>query len=132
MNYKYFLTICVACLALGCHKKDEISKEIFEKKINTNKAIIVTCNKCSCIMDFITTNSTKLPVEVKIFADSTCTKFEENINASQISQSDIDKLYERNYNAFLLKSSNGNLSIKILKTEESNLFNQITTDFFKD
>ena len=129
-----FFYVIFFLLFFSCNNTTEkFDVNIFSQYINSNKAIVVSCIRCECIMDFVKNRSKEFSDKygVKMYADSSCHDKEDITGFLNIQQNVIDSIYERNYNLILFKKVNGKVQMRVLKTEESKHYYEISNNFFK-
>ena len=136
MRCKFFYLnfIIFFFLISSCNKKTEkIDTNIFNYYINSNKAIVLSCIKCGCIMDFVKNKSQDFVAKygVKLYADFSCNDKSDINGFLNIQQNIIDSIYDRNYNLLLFRKVNDRVQMRVLRTEESEHFYEIASDFFK-
>jgi uncharacterized C2H2 Zn-finger protein len=108
-----------------------IQERIFDTYIKEDNAIILSCTRCHCVIDFLKDYSRLSKNKIPIYTDTNCASTKEIKHFSFISQNAIDSIYERNYNILLVRKENEKLTSRLLKTEESNSFEKIIDEFFK-
>ena len=131
MNHKIFFLSIIISLASCNQKKIDIKDQFVEKYITSNKAIIVSCIRCECVKDFMKDYSRLSKNKIPIYADSNCIQQNEIYNFIQLSQKNIDSIYQRNYNMILIRKENGKNYARLLSSEQSPYFEKIITEFFK-
>lgn len=108
-----------------------IQKSIADRYIKEDEAIILSCTRCHCVIDFLKDYSRLSKNNISIYADTNCNSRTEIKSLKFLSQGAIDSMYERNYNILLLRKKDEKLVTKLLKTEESEQFEKIIDKFFK-
>ncbi len=95
----------------------------FLTRNSTDKAIIISCVRCSCVIDDINSielNNQKLLHEYLIIGDSSCLKSLKVKNKIiHVPQIKLDSLSTDLYNVLIIKRVNGDYQTKMIKTEES-------------
>jgi ribonuclease HI len=103
------------------------------KTCASDKGIIISCTRCSCInedlKDYLVKG--KDANNITIYGDSNCVRKILLTHANHIKQSTIDSIYESNYNLMLYKKRGSSVKFKLIKTEESENLVKIADSFFE-
>jgi hypothetical protein len=133
---KYLIFIITAIAANSCDttKKVPFHKEAVVKNIPTQKSILLSCYRCGCVTSALQSFAA-IPDpkrEITIYADSACGMDNRGIPFTQLSQRIIDSIYLRNYNAILVYQKGKDIRWRLLTTDESEDFLNITRKFFRE
>lgn len=105
---KHFSMCLMLTVFFGCSGKKKVCTEnvslndsILSRRLATDKGVIVSCYRCTCIDRFMD-QFVKKGIDIPVYGDTSCLK-QRPLNFYLISQKLIDTLYQRNYNAILFK-----------------------------
>lgn len=130
---RFLSSIAVAGLLQACQPKfaeslEGFDRQLFQKRVGLEKGIMVSCFKCSWIDPLLGALAAQ-KVSIAVAGDSLCLKRYKG-HFVHVSQSLIDSIYERNYNAILFRKKHGDYEFLLLKTEDAGRFEKIGTAFF--
>lgn len=124
---KFTEPICIFCVMLcgmiSCYKKPGYKQAIKYSDLKAictvDQGIIVSCNQCHCILDFMEKYCPE-PGSVIIY-DSNCINLRRlpNLQYVQLNSSKLDTLYDRNYNALLFKGLNDSVTFRTYQLSSS-------------
>jgi hypothetical protein len=134
---KYFSFVLLFLSSINCKtyknrnpEFDKFKTDVLAKNVDTDRGIIISCFRCSCIDNFMK-EFIQQQISIPVYSDTNC--FKQNVlQIHYLPQKITDSIYDRNYNAILFKKlSNGNFECRILTTDESKKFGEIGENFFK-
>ncbi len=136
-NNKILIVSCFFIQSCVCNKKNKTANEEFRVQIlnnycKTEKGILISCFRCSCVTSFIQSYIDK-GGKINLYADTSCFNSKSK-NVLFLSQKVLDSVYETNYNAIVYKNLNKGKKFKylLLKTEDSENFSKIINEFLKN
>lgn len=131
MKYILLITL-VSYLVLSCGEKiTDYDKSLLLKSGVGNRGIIISCIRCGCIDEFISSESfRRYKKDIPVVIDSTCKRTLTELPSTHLSQILLDSIYEKNYNMifFSFDSKTNSLKFKLIKTDD-NFFKELKSFF---
>ena len=133
---KLFFLSCIILLSCVSPKKEKASEfnaGLLKQYTNADSGIIISCFRCSCIIDFAEFYYSRHRTPVLILDTACASVSAKGIVLVHMPQKILDSIYENNYNAILFKHlhSTTDFEYKLLKTEDHESYMKITKKFFK-
>jgi hypothetical protein len=121
---KYINILLIIFYLQGCGKdSNKAELEKFEKLSENKNAIIISCNKCGCIINALNDVYAKSPGLVKsynIYGDSACLQgLDRNIIYINLQQQAIDSISTQFHNLIIVKKEENHCSCRMINTNEA-------------